>query len=61
MVKDVRIKEFAKHFGVTAQAVREWEKQGLIKPARDANGYRTYSEADVPRLMAALKGKRKEL
>tara|TARA_R110000803_G_scaffold114822_1_gene183258 strand:- start:193 stop:594 length:402 start_codon:yes stop_codon:yes gene_type:complete len=39
------IGKIAQNSGVTVEAVRYYEKQGLIlKPDRDANGYRRYSK-----------------
>ena len=37
--------------GVTAQTLRNWDKEGKLKPAyTKSNGYRYYSEEDVLRL-----------
>ncbi|MGA4538471.1 MerR family transcriptional regulator [Uniformispora flossi] len=33
--------------GVSRRLLRYYEEQGLLRPARLANGYRDYSEADV--------------
>ena len=34
--------------GVTAQTLRNWDKEGKLKPAyTKSNGYRYYSEEDV--------------
>lgn len=40
--------ELARHLGVTAATVRNWEAAGIVVPARDpATGYRVYAAADV--------------
>ncbi len=36
--------------GLPAKTIRYYEDIGLITPARDANGYRDFSDADVHRL-----------
>jgi DNA-binding transcriptional MerR regulator len=43
----VHIKDLAERAGVTVRAVRYYESRGLITPRRQANGYRTYDDADV--------------
>ena len=47
----MRIGELARKAGVTAQAVRLYERRGLIEPGgRTASGYRVYSDDDVQSL-----------
>jgi DNA-binding transcriptional MerR regulator len=43
----VRIGELARRTGVDQRLLRYYEQQGLLHPARQANGYREYQEADV--------------
>lgn len=43
----MHISDLAARAGVTVKAVRYYESQGLLKPEREANGYRTYGEHDV--------------
>lgn len=43
----MKTKELEVQLGVTKQALIYYEKEGLIKPKRDANNYRNYSEEDV--------------
>ena len=43
----MHIKDLAERAGVTVRAVRYYEARGLITPRREANGYRTYDDADV--------------
>jgi DNA-binding transcriptional MerR regulator len=43
----MHISDLAARAGVTVRAVRYYESQGLVKPAREPNGYRTYTEQDV--------------
>jgi DNA-binding transcriptional MerR regulator/quercetin dioxygenase-like cupin family protein len=45
-----RIGEVARRVGVSASALRLWERQGLVRPARSSGRYRLYSEADLTRL-----------
>jgi DNA-binding transcriptional MerR regulator/mannose-6-phosphate isomerase-like protein (cupin superfamily) len=40
----------ARHAGVSASALRQWEHQGLLTPARSRAGYRLYSDDDLARL-----------
>jgi MerR family copper efflux transcriptional regulator len=41
----MRISELAQRTGVSAHALRHYERQGLLKPARTAGGYRDYPES----------------
>lgn len=43
----MRIREFSELTGIGADTLRYYEKEGLLHPARDANGYRTYGERDA--------------
>ena len=43
----MQISDLAAKAGVTVKAVRYYESQGLLRPGRKANGYRTYTEHDV--------------
>ena len=45
-----RISEAARRVGVSASALRQWERQGLVQPMRTSAGYRLYSDDDVTRL-----------
>ncbi len=49
--------ECAARTGLSARALRIYEQQKLLKPARDSNGWRQYSSADLTRLntIAVLK------
>lgn len=38
----VHIGELARRVGVSPRSLRYYEQQGLLSPARDANGYRVY-------------------
>ena len=44
---DVRIGQLAQATGVSARSLRHYEKRGLLKPHRFANGYRDYSETSI--------------
>ena len=41
------IKKAAEEVGVTPGTLRDYERQGLISPARDTAGRRLYTEVDV--------------
>lgn len=41
----MRISELARRTGVTAHALRHYERLGLLRPARTAGGYRDYAES----------------
>jgi len=47
----MRIGELARQLGSTPEAIRYYERNGLLpEPARTANGYRDYTDRDVSRL-----------
>ncbi|MEU9983384.1 MerR family transcriptional regulator [Streptomyces sp. NPDC050856] len=46
----MRIGELARVTGTTARALRHYEEQGLLAPARADNGYRVYGEDAVVRV-----------
>ncbi len=46
----MNIGEVSKKAGLPAKTIRYYEDIGLIKPARDTNGYRAFSGADVHKL-----------
>lgn len=43
----MKIQEFEAASGLDRATIRFYEKEGLLKPARQENGYRDYSEADL--------------
>lgn len=45
-----RIGEASRRVGVSPSALRMWERQGLLRPARSGGRYRLYSEADLDHL-----------
>jgi DNA-binding transcriptional MerR regulator len=55
--KQYRVHQFAELAGVTPKALRHYDRLGLLKPVRTANGYRVYSEKELARLeqIVALK------
>lgn len=59
MTKDqtYTITELAREFDITPRAIRFYEDQGLLKPARSGRT-RVYSKADRTRLRLTLRGKR---
>jgi Cu(I)-responsive transcriptional regulator len=46
----MNIGQVAARAGLPAKTIRYYEDIGLIAPARDANGYRVFDEADLHRL-----------
>src|SRR5690349_10348753 len=55
----MRIGEVAKHSGMTVEAVRFYERQGLLpRPPRTEAGYRVYADADFRRLQFIRQAKR---
>ncbi len=46
----MNIGEAATRTGLPAKTIRYYEDIGLIRPARDANGYRAFGEADCHKL-----------
>jgi transcriptional regulator with XRE-family HTH domain len=57
----VRIGQAATAVGVSASALRRWEREGLIRPQRSGSGYRIYSADDLARLRAVRRMRRVEL
>lgn len=47
----MKISEVAARTGVAARLIRYYEQQGLLTPARQPNGYRSYREEDVERVV----------
>ena len=45
-----RIGEAARRVGVSPSALRLWERQGLVRPARSNGRYRLYTDGDLERL-----------
>lgn len=45
-----RIGALAKTSGISTDALRHYEKKGLLRPTRSANGYREYSEHALERV-----------
>ncbi|MDO4626528.1 MAG: MerR family transcriptional regulator [Pasteurellaceae bacterium] len=43
----MKIQEFSQLIGLTSDTLRYYEKEGLVKPVRDASGHRDYSEQDI--------------
>ena len=41
------IKDIEKTLGVPRATIRFYEKEGLINPKREENGYRAYSDEDI--------------
>jgi hypothetical protein len=43
----LKIGEVAETVGISASAIRSWEKLGLVSPQRTGSKYRLYSKDDV--------------
>lgn len=46
----MKTNEIGKKLGISKQTIMFYEKEGLLKPSRDENGYRNYSEEDLQTL-----------
>jgi MerR family transcriptional regulator, copper efflux regulator len=46
----MNIKEVSRRSGLPPKTIRYYEEIGLVKPARESNDYRVFSEADVHNL-----------
>jgi MerR family transcriptional regulator, copper efflux regulator len=46
----MNIKDAANRSGLPAKTIRYYEEIGLIKPLRDANGYRAFRDSDLHKL-----------
>lgn len=47
--RQLQIGELADVIGVSTRSLRHYEEQGLLSPARGANGYGVYGETDIAR------------
>jgi DNA-binding transcriptional MerR regulator/mannose-6-phosphate isomerase-like protein (cupin superfamily) len=56
-----RIGSAARQVGVSASALRLWERQGLVAPVRSGSGYRLYTDADLARLRRVRRLRAEEL
>jgi DNA-binding transcriptional MerR regulator len=54
-----RIGEAARRIGVSASALRRWEREGLVGPARSPGRYRLYNDEDLD-LLRRVRGMRQE-
>lgn len=45
--KDMKVKEVEELLGITRANIRFYEKEGLLSPARDSSGYRSYEMEDI--------------
>lgn len=50
----MQIKQFAAKFNIQPDTIRYYEKEGVLKPKRQDNGYRTYDEVCVQQLQFIL-------
>ncbi|HBO39430.1 MAG TPA: MerR family transcriptional regulator [Pasteurellaceae bacterium] len=54
----MKIRQFSILTGLSVDTLRYYEKEGLLKPNRDINGYRQYTEHDIEWVQAFLRLKR---
>ncbi len=47
----MRIGELAERTGVSVRSLRYYETEGLLRPDRCVNGYRSFTEEDVARVL----------
>jgi excisionase family DNA binding protein len=50
--------EVARSLGLSEQAVRAWERRGILQATRLGNGQRLFNRADVERVAAVIWGQR---
>lgn len=50
----MKTKQLEEMLGITKESLRYYEKEGIIKPKRDENNYRNYSENDIDILKLIL-------
>ncbi|OOF58805.1 MerR family transcriptional regulator [Rodentibacter genomosp. 2] len=43
----MKIKEFSQKCGLSIDTLRYYEKENLLQPSRDINGYRIYGDRDI--------------
>lgn len=48
------IGEIADMLGVSSDTLRHYEKKGILTARRTSNGYRYYTEADIPQMINIL-------
>lgn len=54
----LNIAEAANLLGVSVSTLRNWDRQGKLKPRRHPiNGYRMYDRAEIVRLKEQIEGK----
>lgn len=49
-----QVKEIMEMFGITRDTIKYYEKRGLLRPAREENGYRLFDAFNVEKLKKAL-------
>ena len=49
--------ELEKELGISKHTIFYYEKEGIITPQRDDNGYRSYSQEDLQKLIMAYVNK----
>lgn len=58
MTEYLKVLDAAKHLNVTAQTLRNWDKQGKLKPHRHPiNNYRLYKKSDLDKILRKIEKK----
>lgn len=58
MAEYLKVLDAAKHLNVTAQTLRNWDKQGKLKPHRHPiNNYRLYKKSDLDKILRKIEKK----
>jgi len=58
MVEYLKISEAAKFLHITKQTLRNWDKQGKLKPHRHPiNNYRLYKKTELMKLLSEIEKK----
>ncbi len=58
MADYLKVLDAAKYLNVTAQTLRNWDKQGKLKPHRHPmNNYRLYKKTDLDKILKKIEKK----
>ena len=53
-VLSMKTHELEKELGISKHTIFYYEKEGIVTPQRDDNGYRSYSQEDLQKLQNPL-------
>lgn len=55
LAKFLKVKQASRLLGVSVSTLRNWDRQGKLRPARNPmNGYRLYRRDDLENILGAL-------